>query len=367
MLARPKLLAALVAVAGFAALLYDPVERHVAAASLLQAMSSEDRSTPPAFGALLGGLSLPNGKPLRARIYGPSRDKARLSIVLVHGIHHLGVDEPRLTRFARHLADAGCRVLTPELSDLADYRVTKEGIASIQAGVDHLSREGEKVGLIGFSFAGGLSLLAATKPATGTRLRYVASVGGYHDLHRSLRYLATHKVESPTGTKERPAHEYGLLVLLYGHLPSFKLGEDSVPFRAALRSWLMEDRVAARNHAAFLKFEAAQNLFRLVEKQQLAKISAELLELLALRQETLRELSPSGRLKDIHTEVLFLHGASDTVVPPEETLFAEQELMRAKHPSYRTLVTPLLEHVRVHHPGDNGEKFALVGLVSRLL
>lgn len=367
MVRHPRLLAAFFAFVGLILLLYGPLERRVAAVRLLRAMAEEDRSLAPEPGTVLRGITLPDGTPLRARVYGPPVEKARRSIVLVHGIHYRGIEEARLIRFARHLADVGCHVLTPELPELADYQITMRSILSIQASVQHMATKDEEVGLIGFSFAGGLSLLAATKPRTAKHLKYVASVGGYHDLHRSLRFLATHKVESPTGTEDRRAHEYGLIVLLYGHLESFELGDDLIPFRLALKSWLMEDRDVARRHAAYLKSEKAQELFRLIEKQKLSRISGQLLDVLAEREEALRELSPSGKLKDVQTEVLFLHGASDSVVPPEETLFAEQELMHAKHPDYYALVTPLLEHVRVGKGGDGREALALVGLVSRLL
>lgn len=359
---RRKLLAFVFLLALAAAALSFPARRYLAAVNLLEAMASESRSVAPLKGPIFEGITLPDGTPVEARTYGP--EDASETIVLIHGIHHRGVDEPRLVRFARHLANQGCRVVTPELRELADYQVTKSGVTTVQATVATMSQR-SPVGLIGFSFGGGLSLLAATSTETADRLRYVASVGGYHDLHRSLRYLATHEVESPSGTEPRRAHEYGLLVLLYGHLDHFALGDDLPAFRAALKSWLMEDRAVARRKAAAFTTTLARDLFQMIEKQQLNRISGQLLELLRVRTNVLRALSPAGRLRDVKTEVLLLHGAFDTVVPPEETLFAAQELERADHPQYRTLVTPLLEHVRVDHPGDLMEKLALVGLVSR--
>lgn len=359
-----KLLISLLLVTGLVAVLLPTSRRYYSAGRLLQDLASEDRSLPPVPGRLFEDIRLPDGQPLRARIYGPKAPDARLTIVLVHGIHHQGIDEPRLIRFARHLAARGCRVLTPELRDLAEYQVTLRGVDAVRASVEHMA-SGGAVGLIGFSFGGGLSLVAATHPKTAHQLRYVASVGGHHDLHRTLRFLATHTVEGPRGRAPRHAHEYGLLVLLFGHLERFGLGADLPTFRAALKSWLMEDRARARLLAQNLTSKKATGLFQLVETQQMSALSAQMLTLLEAERPALLALSPAGRLQTIATEVLLLHGAGDNVVPPEETQFAELDLMHVRHRNYRTLVTPLLEHVRVDHPGDLSEKFALLRFVSR--
>lgn len=367
MIRHPKLVLAVTIAACLTALLYGPVERRILAVQILRAMSSESRADPPPPGALFEGISLRDGTPVRTRVYGPPAEDARQIIVAFHGIHHLGIDEPRLIRFARHLANRGYRVLTPEIREFTDYQVTKGGVDFIRASVEHLGSGDARVGLIGFSFAGGLALLAATEPETAAHLKYVASIGGYHDLSRTLRFLATHKVESPTGVESRRAHEYGLLVLLYGNLDRFDLGEDADRFRSALKSWLMEDRRKAREHAASLRTKSAQSLFQLVENGQVARVSGKLVEILRTQEKTLHDLSPSGKLLQVNTEALVLHGADDNVIPPEETEFSRLELGRVGHPNHHVLITPLLDHVRVDHPGEYRQKWALVSFVSRLL
>ncbi|MGB9202586.1 MAG: alpha/beta hydrolase, partial [Terriglobales bacterium] len=60
----------------------------------------------------------PSGS-IRARLYVPKDNgNAQLNapgLVLVHGVHRLGIDEPRLVAFARALSASDIRVLTPEL------------------------------------------------------------------------------------------------------------------------------------------------------------------------------------------------------------------------------------------------------------
>src|SRR5262249_20665911 len=52
--------------------------------------------------------------PVRARVYAPRGLPGAPGVVLVHGVHRLGIDEPRLVRFSRAIASSGVVVLTPE-------------------------------------------------------------------------------------------------------------------------------------------------------------------------------------------------------------------------------------------------------------
>ncbi len=57
-------------------------------------------------------IPTPSG-PLRARLFLPAGVAHPQGVVAVHGIHHLGMDEPRLMSFARAVAGTGLAVLTP--------------------------------------------------------------------------------------------------------------------------------------------------------------------------------------------------------------------------------------------------------------
>ena len=60
---------------------------------------------------------------VRARMYLPVNKPNAPAMIVLHGVHHLGIDEPRLIAFARAMASCGIRVLTPELPDIMDYHV----------------------------------------------------------------------------------------------------------------------------------------------------------------------------------------------------------------------------------------------------
>src|SRR6266568_4507002 len=62
------------------------------------------------------------GTTIPARVYTPRGVGFAPAIVVVHGMHELGINEPRLVNFARSLAASGFFVMTPQVPGIADYR-----------------------------------------------------------------------------------------------------------------------------------------------------------------------------------------------------------------------------------------------------
>ena len=307
--------------------------------------------------------------PIRARLYFRADRPRGAGIVVAHGVHYRGIDEARLTPFARALAESGLVVLTPELAQLADYRITPASVSVIRSSVaylasDHVHVEGDRVGLLGFSFAGGLSLVAAEAPETARRLSFVTSVGGHHDLRRVLRFLIHDELETPTGVVHSPANEYGLVVLIYGNLEQFVPAVDLQPVRAGCKAWLQEDRPRARVLAKSRTTPEANELWQLLETQHLQTLAPRLDALLESQRQQLSSLSAAGHLKALGLPVYLLHGAHDTVIPPSETDAAGIELSTAEH---EALVSPLIEHVEVVHQASYTDKLALVSFMAHML
>jgi len=342
---------------------YDPVRRTASATTLLLELGTKNAVEPRVetsdFVVQHGALRFP------ARLYEPTGPLHRCAVI-GHGVHFKGIDEPRLVNFAKRLAARGVLAFTPELADLADYRVTRQGADVLSASVLEVSSRcrGAAVGLIGFSFAGGLSLLSATDPEVGSRLAYVASVGGYHDLFRELAFLLTDHVTTEQGIVARRAHEYGLVVLLYEHLDAFVPEEDLPTMHRAIRAWLMEDRPSAWAFASRCTTPASERLFLDLASGRRDAIREGLARVLGGERDGERALSPAGRLGLIPVPVYLLHGQGDSVIPPEETLWASAELGEHEHVA---LVSPLIEHVEVGGKPTLGDRLALVRFMSRLL
>ncbi len=350
---------------------WAPFTRYVRAAQFLQRMAHPLAQAAASASALSTRDLTIAGQhgPIRARLYFRSDRAPGEGIVVAHGVHYRGIDEGRLVPFARGLAESGLTVLTPELSDLADYRITDSGVGVIRDSVRYLAADrehvrSERVGLLGFSFGGGLALVAAEDPETSEHLSFVTSVGGHHDLRRVLRFLIHDEIETPNGIVKLKAHEYGLVVLVYGNLEHFVPASDLPAMRAGFKAWLEEDRKAAREFAQARTSAEANALWAALEGGTLQSLAPRLDALLAAQGAQLATLSAAGRLAELNVPVYLLHGAHDNVIPPSETDAAGLELGAARH---LALVSPLIEHVEVSKQAGLSDEFALVSFMAQLL
>jgi dienelactone hydrolase len=350
-----------------------PLGRYLRAAEFLGALArlgrSEARTSAAEPRILTEDLTLPSSAgPVRARLYFRADRPRGPGVVVAHGVHFQGIDERRLVPFARALAAEGRSVLTPELADLADYRITARGVDVLEAAVGYLASRHdhvrqERVGLLGFSFAGGLALVASALPELHGKLSFVASVGGHQDLSRVLHFLIHDEIATPRGLEHEKAHEYGLVVLVHENLERFVPEPDLPVLRAAFKAWLEEDRPRARAFASQRTTLAAERLWLLLESGRLQTLAPELDALLSSQQGRLSALSPRGHLHEIDAPVYLLHGAHDSVIPPSETNWGDRELGSTPHGA---LVSPLLEHVEVNGNAGLGDELELLAFMSHL-
>lgn len=352
---------------------WAPLARHLRAAEFLQRLADkapESATSAPRISTEDVTIPGKNG-PIRARLYFPRDAQPGTGIVVAHGVHYRGIDERRLMPFARALAESGLTVLTPELSELADYRITKSGVDVIRESVRYLAQRrdhvaSEKVGLLGFSFAGGLSLVAARDATTAAHLSSVTSVGGHYDLRRVLRFLIHNEIETPQGLVRQKAHEYGLVVLVYGNLQHLVPPQDLPAMREGFKAWLHEDQKAARAAAKARTSLEAERLWQLLETGRLQTLAPELDALLQSQRAELAALSSAGHLKELRVPVYLLHGSHDSVIPSSETDAANLEL-EGSDAGHSALVSPLLEHVEVSKTAGLADKWALVSFMAKVL
>jgi pimeloyl-ACP methyl ester carboxylesterase len=307
------------------------------------------------------------GGPARARAYVPRGVQDPPGVVLVHGVHRLGIDEPRLRRFARAIASSGVVVLTPEVQEIADYHVDPRSVDTIGAAARTLrTRLGAgKAGVMGMSFAGGLSLIAAADPRFAADIGFVVAVGAHHDLARVSRFFATSRVEHPDGsTTSLDAHGYGALVMVYGHAGLFFPPEDVPIAEDTLRLWLWDQRAEARARAEALSPESWAKMDLLLDGPRDA-LAPEMLAQIERARATMDAVSPAGRLAAMRVPVFLLHGAGDTVIPAGETEWiASQvppELLR------QALVSPAIVHVEIEGKPPLSQQWDLVHFMAAIL
>jgi dienelactone hydrolase len=353
------------------AVLWRPASAHLRAASfLLRFMDPQDHGVlaeARRHPVVEQPFALPGS---RARVYSPgdaSEVTGLPAVVVVHGIHYKGIDEPRLERFASTLAATGVVALTPEVPALCDYRVDPASVDTIGEAARLLSRQmgGRPVGVLGLSFAGGLSVLAAGDPRYAPSIAFVVTVGAHDDLGRVLRFFTSNEAPRPDGTSMHlQAHAYGPAVVLYSHVEDFFPAADVEVAREALRAWLHEDFDGARAKAAALSPEAAAIMKHVFDRDSAALAPVLEAEIDRLRP-TFAAVSPDAHLAGVHVPLYFLHGAGDSVIPATETEWLAHDAPPAMIRG--VLVSRAIEHVELESGATIGDQWALVHFMSQVL
>lgn len=306
------------------------------------------------------------GQTFQYRIYTPTDVSNPGGVVLLHGVHRLGIDDPRLISFARALAGAGIEVMTPELRDLADYRVTPETVDQIGMAAVVLSTEMKhrKVGVMGLSFAGGLALLAACKPVYANNIGFVLAIGSHDDLGRVSRFFALNSIEKPDGTTVPfQAHEYGVLVLAYSHLDGFFSPADEPAAKDALRLWLWEQQDAAIKAEQQLSPEGQQEFERLVHHRD--QVQQQLIQEIQAHKDEMEAVSPHGHLANLDVPVYLLHGSGDSVIPASETLWLAKDVPQKDLQAM--LISPALIHVNMEDGVSLGQRWELTNFLAKVV
>ena len=297
------------------------------------------------------------GGELEGRWYRPESSRDR-PVLLVPGVHATGIDEPRLVGFARDIAAMGHPVLTAELPDLTRYRLSTRSTDMIEDAAAWLAQQPDaapdgRVGLMGISFAGGLSIVAASRPSIRDRAAFVMSFGGHGDLPRTLRYLCTGV--QPDGST-RPPHDYGVAIILLGVADRVVPPEQVAPLREAIVAFLEASHVdmvdKAKGQIAFAHArdlagrltEPARTLMNYVNDRDVARLGPILLPYISELAGD-QALSPS-RAPAPAAAIYLLHGTDDNVIPAVESVLLAREL-RERDVRVHQLATPLITHAEV--------------------
>jgi dienelactone hydrolase len=317
-----------------------------------------------------------------ARLYVPE-GTARRTVLLVPGIHSMGIEEPRLTALADDLAGAGVKVMAMALPDLQAYRITPRATDVIEDAVKWMSERPDlapdgHIGIVGISFAGGLSISAASRPSIRDKVAFVLSFGGHGDLGRVMRYLTTGEAPQVEGLETHPPHDYGVAVILYGLADRGVVPpEQVVALREGIETFLLASQLTLvsmdKANATFAKAremattlpEPSRTYLNYVNDRAVGKLGPALVPYLAQLGTDNPALSPEHVEHPASAELFLLHGSDDTVIPAAESALFGDDLRR-KGANVHVLLSGLITHAEVNRAATYIDVWKLISLWAEI-
>ena len=317
---------------------------------------------------------------VEAQFYRPG-GRVRRSVLLVPGVHSMGIAEPRLTALARDLAGSGIEVMAMALPDLMGYQITARSANVIEDAIGWMAAQTAlapdgRIGVIGISFAGGLSIVAAGRPAIRDKVAYVVSFGGHGDLGRVLHYLATGEAVQAPGVVTHPPHDYGVAVILYAAADRLVPPEQVGPLRDGIRTFLLASQLTlvdmTQANAMFAKARAmvaplpepSATYLRYVNDRNTKALGPILDPHLGLEADP--AASPERAPSPPAAPVFLLHGDGDTVIPTAESVVLSHYL-RSKGVDVHLLVSHIITHAELDRSAAFAETLKLVAFWASVL
>ena len=315
-----------------------------------------------------------------AQFYRPS-GSVRRAALLVPGVHSMGIAEPRLTALAGDLAGSGIAVMTIELPDLVRYQITARSADVIEDAVAWIAAQPDlapdrRVGMVGISFAGGLSIVAAGRPAIRDKVAYVVSFGGHGDLGRVLRYLTTGEAVQAAGVVTHPPHDYGVAVILHAGAERVVPPEQVAPLREGIGTFLLASQLTLVNmDEADAMFQTARDLVKplpepsatyltYINDRNVKALGQILLPHIGLEADP--AASPELAPLPPAAPVFLLHGDDDTVIPAAESVVLG-EYLRRKGVDVRVLLSQIITHAELDRSAAASESWKLIAFWADVL
>jgi pimeloyl-ACP methyl ester carboxylesterase len=233
-----------------------------------------------------------------------------------------------------------------------------------------------RVGILGVSFAGGLSVVAAGRPSIRDKVAFVTSFGGHGDLPRTLHYLVTGEAPK-VGIEIPPPHDYGVAVIGYAAAPRIVPPDQAQLLRDGIGTFLYASQLTLVNmdeaNATFKKAremaktmpEPSRTYLTWVNDRNVKKFGPILApEVAAFSSDPAAsaERAPSVPA----APVFLLHGAGDTVIPAAESVILANYLQK-KGVDVHLLLSHLITHAEVDQSATVSEAWKLIAFWADIL
>lgn len=292
---------------------------------------------------------------LSGDLYRTQEGGPRGGLVLVHGLTEVGKDDPRIVWLGRLMARLGFGVLVPEFPGLRAMRARNADVGEIVDSAAYFGSlrptvRADRIGLVGFSYVAGPTLIAATDPAIADRVAFVVSFGGYYDLANVIRFITTGHFAHGDVRGWLPPNPVARWGFLQSNLDLLRDPEDRGILEAIARA-----RAAGTPASDVPPLDGlslwGHALYRLLTNDDPERVEALIGQLDPLVRDQIAFLSPARVIERLRADLVIIHGAHDDFIPYTESLrLAEAARDRAR---VHLLITGLLGHMDPVRPSLN--------------
>jgi dienelactone hydrolase len=322
-----------------------------------------------------------------ARLFKPE-GRFRRTVLLMPGVHRDGIDESRLVGLAEDLAATGYNVMTVAAPDLQKFKVTPAVTDVIEDAIRWTSEQPQfrtdgKIGVLGISFTGGLSIVAAGRASVRDRVAFVMSFGGHGDLSRAMHYLTSGEVLGDLEAAKRssavagadhvgvhPPHDYGLAVVLLNLADRVVPADQVAALSRGIDGFLLASSLAVTDPPKSVPVfeemkkyqetlpEPSRTYMQYVNDRAVDKLGPILLPVAdALKDHPgMPALSPE-RATPPSAPIFLLHGVDDSVIPSMETVLLAEHLKGKA--DVEGLLSGLITHAEVNRTASSTEVWRL--------
>jgi dienelactone hydrolase len=325
--------------------------------------------------------------PVPGRFYHPGQ-QTRRTILLMPGVHRDGINESRLVDLAEKLAATGFGVMTVAAPDLQQFKVTPRVTDVIEDAITWTSEQPQfrtdgKIGVLGISFAGGLSIVAAGREPVRDRVAFVMSFGGHGNLARAMHYLTTGEVMGDLEAAKRSSavvgadhlsvhrpHDYGLAVALLNLADRVVPADQVALLSEGIGGFLLASSLAVTDppkampiFAEMKRYQAtlpepSRTYMQYVNDREVDKLGPILSPIADALSEHPVMPSLSPELATPPTAPIFLlHGVDDNVIPSVETVLLAEHLKGKAR--VEGLLSGLITHAEVNRTATSTEVWRL--------
>ena len=286
-----------------------------------------------------------SGRTYNADLYRPDTE-VHAGIVFIAGAAEHGKEDPRVIAFSTSLARSRFAVLVPDVVALRELRLLPETEQDFADALDWLFAQpelsGKRIGVLTTSVAIGPAVLAVLRPELSSRVSFVVSIGGYHDLPRTLAYLSTGHYQAHGITLQRPPKEYGKWVYALSNAVRLDDPRERANFERLARRKFADPKVDVSAQLEHIG-PVGNRIYEFIVNTDPARSRALLEQLPKRLRDDLERLNLVAHdLSAVRAQFILVHGAGDDMIPYGESI----SLAKALRPSQAELfVLSDLEHV----------------------